>query len=59
MAKNDFIFVDESGDTGYKLDPETGELLNSPYYELVFQHPVGFCYGLVYPQSLDSLSQRE
>ena len=38
MAKNDFIFVDESGDTGYKLDPETGELLSSPYYALAAWH---------------------
>ena len=38
MAKNDFIFVDESGDTGYKLDPETGELLSSPYYALAALH---------------------
>ena len=38
MAKNDFIFVDESGDTGYKLDPETGELLSSPYYVLAALH---------------------
>ena len=38
MAKNDFIFVDESGDTGYKLDPDTGELLSSPYFALVALH---------------------
>ena len=38
MAKNDFIFVDESGDTGYALDPETGELLSKPYYVLAALH---------------------
>lgn len=38
MAKNDFIFVDESGDTGYKLDPGTGGLLSSPYYVLAALH---------------------
>ena len=38
MAKNDFIFVDESGDTGYKLDPDTGELLSSPYFALAALH---------------------
>ena len=38
MAKNDFIFVDESGDTGYKLDPETGKLLSSPHYTLAALH---------------------
>ena len=38
MAKNDFIFVDESGDTGYKLDPDTGKLLSSPYFVLAALH---------------------
>ncbi len=38
MAKNDFIFVDESGDTGYKLDPDTGELTSSPYFVLAALH---------------------
>lgn len=38
MANNDFIFVDESGDTGYKIDPETGELLSSPYFALAALH---------------------
>ena len=38
MAKNDFIFVDESGDTGYKLDTNTGELLSSPYFVLAALH---------------------
>ena len=32
MPKHDYIFVDESGDAGYKLDPATGELLSSNYY---------------------------
>ena len=38
MAKNDFIFVDESGDTGYALNPDTGELLSKPYYVLAALH---------------------
>ena len=38
MAKNDFIFVDESGDTGYKLGPDTGELLSSTHYILAALH---------------------
>ena len=32
MPKHDFIFVDESGDAGFKLDPDSGELLSSSYY---------------------------
>lgn len=32
MAKHDYIFVDESGDPGYKLDPVSGELLSTSYY---------------------------
>jgi hypothetical protein len=32
MPRHDYIFVDESGDAGYKLDPVTGELLSSNYY---------------------------
>lgn len=31
-AKQDFIFVDESGDAGYTLDPATGILLSTGYY---------------------------
>ncbi len=41
MVKNDFIFIDESGDTGYKLDPDTGELLSSPYFVLAALHVTG------------------
>ncbi len=32
MAKHDYIFVDESGDPGYKIDPESGQLLSSSFY---------------------------
>ncbi len=32
MPKHDYIFVDESGDAGFKLDPSSGELLSSHYY---------------------------
>ena len=38
MAKNDFIFVDESGDTGYALDPDTGNLLSKSYYIMAALH---------------------
>ena len=38
MAKHDFIFVDESGDTGYALDPNTGELLGSSHFLLAALH---------------------
>ena len=37
-AKHDFIFVDESGDTGYALDPDTGELRSSPHFLLAALH---------------------
>ena len=32
MAKHDYIFVDESGDPGYKIDPDSGQLLSSSFY---------------------------
>ena len=32
MAKHDYIFVDESGDPGYKVDPDSGQLLSSNFY---------------------------
>ena len=32
MPKHDYIFVDESGDAGFKLDPVSGKLLSSNYY---------------------------
>ena len=38
MPKHDYIFVDESGDAGYKLDPITGELLSSNYYVAAALH---------------------
>lgn len=37
-AKHDFIFVDESGDTGYALDRDTGELRSSPHFLLAALH---------------------
>ena len=37
-AKHDFIFVDESGDSGYALDPDTGELKSSPHFLLAAFH---------------------
>lgn len=38
MPKHDYIFVDESGDAGYKLRPDTGELLSSNYYVVAALH---------------------
>ncbi len=38
MAKHDYIFVDESGDPGYTLDPDSGELLSSAYYVAAALH---------------------
>ena len=38
MPKHDYIFVDESGDAGYKLHPVTGELLSSNYYVAAALH---------------------
>ena len=38
MAKHDFIFVDESGDPGYALDPDTGQLRSSPHFLLAALH---------------------
>ena len=32
MTKHDYIFVDESGDPGYKCDPDSGLLLSSSFY---------------------------
>lgn len=38
MPKNDFIFVDESGDPGYEIHPESGKLLGSEYYVAATLH---------------------
>ena len=38
MPNYDFLFVDESGDPGYKLEPESGRLLSSPYYTTAVLH---------------------
>ena len=38
MPNYDFLFVDESGDPGYKLDPDSGRLLSSPYYTTAVLH---------------------
>ena len=38
MPKHDFLFVDESGDPGFALDPRTGDLLSSSYYVSAVLH---------------------
>ena len=38
MPKYDFIFVDESGDAGYSIDPDSGKLLSTPYYVAAALH---------------------
>ena len=38
MPKHDYIFVDESGDAAFKLDPVSGELLSSDYYVTAALH---------------------
>ena len=38
MAKHDFIFVDESGDPGYVVDPCSGELRGSAHFLLAALH---------------------
>ena len=38
MPKHDYLFVDESGDPGYRLDPASGELLSSPHYVAAVLH---------------------
>ena len=38
MPRHDYIFVDESGDAAFKLDPVSGELLSSSYYVAAALH---------------------
>ncbi len=38
MARHDYIFVDESGDAAFTLDPVSGELLSSGYYVAAALH---------------------
>ena len=38
MAKYDYIFVDESGDPGYAVHPQTGALLSSPSFAMAALH---------------------
>ncbi len=38
MPKYDYIFVDESGDPAYTLNPATGQLLSSPFYVAAALH---------------------
>ncbi len=38
MPKHDYLFVDESGDPGYRLDDDTGELLSSAHYTAAVLH---------------------
>jgi len=44
LPKHDYIFVDESGDAGYALDPATGKLLSSSYYTLASLHICDDCF---------------
>ena len=38
MVKHDYIFVDESGDAAFTLDPASGDLLSSEYYVAAALH---------------------
>ena len=38
MPRHDYIFVDESGDPAFKLDPASGDLLSSSYYVTAALH---------------------
>ena len=40
MPKHDYLFVDESGDPGYALDAQSGELLSTLYYTSAVLHIV-------------------
>ena len=40
MSKHDYLFVDESGDPGYAIEPTSGELLSTPYYTAAVLHIV-------------------
>ena len=45
MPRHDYIFVDESGDPGYAIDPATGNLLSTPYYVLAALHICDDCFS--------------
>ena len=45
MPKHDYIFVDESGDPGYALDPDSGRLLSSPSYVAAALHLCDDSFG--------------
>lgn len=47
MPKYDYIFVDESGDPGYTLDPSTGQLLSTPYYVVAALHICDDCFPAI------------
>ena len=38
MPRHDYIFVDESGDPGFTLEPATGRLLSSSFYTAAALH---------------------
>ena len=38
LPRHDYIFVDESGDPGYAMDPDSGDLLSSSYYVATVLH---------------------
>ena len=45
MPRHDFLFVDESGDPGFALDPQTGGLLSSSYYVSAVLHLCDDSFG--------------
>ena len=47
MPKHDYLFVDESGDPGYALDAQSGELLSTPYYTSAVLHIVDDAFRYV------------
>lgn len=40
MTKHDYLFVDESGDPGFKLDMSANRILSAPYYTAAVLHIV-------------------
>ncbi len=47
MPRHDYLFVDESGDPGYRLDPASGRLLSTPYYTAAVLHICDDAFGHV------------
>ena len=47
MPKHDYLFVDESGDPGYAIDPDSGKLLSTPYYTAAVLHIVDDAFRYV------------